>query len=135
MKVSDIYEVYLRSTDLLKPVQVQIAEVTIKTFKDQRTAEESKKIVLHFAGARKTMVLNRTQAKAMAAAVGTDEIEHWPGRAVVLSAGTALNGQATILVSPVVTAPAAGADPLGGGATVAPPGAAAGGDGGKDKAG
>ena len=122
MKVSDVYETYLRAADLQKPVQVQISEVAIKTFNDQKTGEEQRKIVLHFAGAKKTMVLNKTQARAVAAAVGSDDLDGWPGRAVVLSAGTALNGQSTVMVSPVVAAPAAGGDPLG-----------AGGDG-KDKA-
>jgi len=135
MKIGDIYETYLRAADLQKPVQVQISEVTVKTFKDQKSGDEQRKIVLSFEHAKKTMVLNKTQAKAVAAAVGSDEIEHWPGRALVLSAGTAPTGQSTVMVSPVVAAPAAGDNPFAGGATVAPPPAAAGGDDGKDNAG
>lgn len=134
MRVSDIYETYLRPADLQKPVQVQISEVTVKTFKDQKSGDESRKIVLSFEHAKKTLVLNKTQARAVAAAVGTDEIEHWPGRVVVLSSGTAPAGQATVLVSPVVTATAAGTDAiLGGGATVSPPPFVTGGKNGKDK--
>jgi hypothetical protein len=136
MKIGDIYETYLRAADLQKPVQVQISEVTIRTFKDQGTGDTRRKVVLAFFGARKTMVLNKTQARAVAAAVGTDEIEQWLSRSLVLSPGKAVNGQPTILVGPVVTAPAAGGNPFGTGGTVPPvPAAAGGGDDGKDKAG
>jgi hypothetical protein len=133
MKIGDVYETYLRATDLQKPVQVKISKVVVKAFRDQKSGEESKKIVLSFAGARKVMILNKTQARAVAAAVGSDDTDHWQGRAVMLSAGRALNGQSTVVVGPVV--PAGAGNSAGGGATVSPPPAAAGGDDGKNKPG
>jgi hypothetical protein len=116
MKVSDVYQGdYLKAADLQRPVRVTIREVAIKVFKDQQTQEEQRKIVLGFVGAKKEMVLNKTQAKAIAAAVGTDTIDEWAGKAIILSATTAHTGAATILVSPLVTEQENGGDPLAGG--------------------
>ena len=106
MNVNDIYPQteYLKATDLLKPVRVKIADATVKTFTDQKTQEAQRKIVLTFERAKKVFALNKTQARGVAAALGSEDIADWPGREVVLSAGTAHTGQATINVSPVVTA-------------------------------
>lgn len=108
MKVTDIYPAteYLKASDLQRPVKVRIASATVRTFTDQKTQEEQRKIVLSFEKATKVMTLNKTQGLSVAAAVGSDEIEHWPGKEIILSAGIAHNGQGTIIVSPVVTAPA-----------------------------
>lgn len=105
MKVNDIYPQteYLKATDLGKPVRVKIADASVKTFTDQKTQEAQRKIVLTFERATKVFALNKTQARGIAAAVGSEDIADWPGRELVLSAAMAHNGQPTINVSPVVT--------------------------------
>lgn len=106
MRVGDIYPTteYLKAADLTSAKRVRIAEATVKTFTDQKTQETQRKIVLRFERATKVFALNKTQAKSVALAVGSDDISQWPGREVTLSAGVAHNGQQTVIVSPVVTA-------------------------------
>jgi len=114
MKVTDVYPQtdYLKASDLLKPVRVKITEAAVKTFTDQKTQEAQRKIVLSFDRATKVFALNKTQAKATALAVGSEDIADWPGRELVLSAAVASNGQPTINVSPVVTAGATEDNPF-----------------------
>lgn len=105
MKVNEVYPqtTYLKADDLQKPVKVKIATVTVRTFTDQKTNEEQKRIVLSFDKATRVMTCNRTQAYSVTSALGTDDTDQWPGREIILSAGLAHNGYATIIVSPVVT--------------------------------
>lgn len=107
-RVADIYETYLRASDLPKPVQVQIAEAVVRTFHNQMTGEQQRKIVVSFTGHRRLLICNKTQARAISTVLNSDEIETWPGRTIVLSAGVAPGGKSTVLVSP--TAPAEGDD-------------------------
>ena len=105
MKASDLYSSpFLKAGDLQKPIQVTISEIEIAEFTDQKTQQAQKRAVLSFAGAKKKLVLNRTQAGALMAAYG-DELGAWPGRRVILAPGTAHNGQPTVIVSAVPDAP------------------------------
>lgn len=114
MKFTDVYPTteYLKAADLTTAVRVRIADATIRTFRDQKTNEENKKIVLSFERAKKQLVCNRTQAAAVAIAVGVDDIEKWPGKELVLSGGIGPTGTPTVVVSPVVTAPPAEDNPF-----------------------
>jgi len=113
MRITEIYQTteYLKATDLQKPAKVTISDATLKTFRDQKTGESVRKIVLRFERARKVFVLNLTQARAVAFALGTDETDQWIGKDIVLSAGVAHNGQPTIQVSAAVEA-ASGDNPF-----------------------
>ena len=42
------------------------------------------KLVMHFAGKDKALILNRTNCEAMEAITGTDDYGSWVGRSVVL---------------------------------------------------
>lgn len=99
MKVSDLYgSPFLKGSDLAKVTQVTISEYQINEFTDQRTNEKQRRIVLSFHKASKRLVLNATQARALAQAYG-DDPESWIGKGVILSPGQAPNGQPTIIVS------------------------------------
>lgn len=101
MKASDLYaSPYLKGTDIDKPRRMTIAEVSVETFDDQKTGKESRKAVLSFAGAKKQLILNKSNASALIAAYG-DEMADWPGKAVILAQGVAPNGQPTVTVSPL----------------------------------
>jgi len=61
-----------------------------------REGETVRKVAVAFEGARKRLLLNTTQAKALDAGLG--ELERWPGRQVILQPGRTPQGQATIEV-------------------------------------
>lgn len=101
MKASDIYaSPFLKAADLQKPVKLVIADLEIGDFTDQRTQAEQKRVIMGFAGAKKRLILNKTQANALIAAYG-DEMGAWPGKSVILAPGMAPNGQQTVLLSAV----------------------------------
>lgn len=104
-KVSDVYpDKWLRAQDL-EGVEGGFVDVTVDgvTVEELRQVDGSRrrKVVLAFAGARKRLPLNKTQAYAVAKIAGTDEVESWVGVRLRLAAGRAQNGKKTVVVSPV----------------------------------
>ena len=98
MKASDIYaSPFLKATDVTKAVKLTISELEISTFTDEKTQQDSKRVVLSFAGAKKKLILNKTGANNLVAAYG-DELGDWVGKEVILSPGKASNGQAMVMV-------------------------------------
>lgn len=61
--------------------------------------------VLTFESAQKRLVLNKTQAQAMAQITKTEVVSAWAGKRIMLSPGRAHNGKPTIVIS---AAPEAG---------------------------
>ncbi len=100
MKASDIYaSPFLSGSDISKPTKITISDVTVQEFSDQRDPSlKQSKLVLAFAGAKKRLVLNRTNANILVAASG-DDTDRWPGREVIVNRGQAPNGQPTVLVT------------------------------------
>lgn len=70
---------YLKATDL----QGKRALVTISHVKLEDVGDEAKP-VLYFAGKEKGLVLNKTNANMITEIVGSDETDHWKGKAVTL---------------------------------------------------
>jgi len=104
MKVDEIYgSSFLKAVDLPKPVRVRIERVEVGTFSDQKTGDEQLRFVLHFKGAKKSLIVNKTHARAIAGLLG-DESDDWAGREIVLASGVAPSGQPTIVISPAVAA-------------------------------
>jgi hypothetical protein len=95
---------WLRAADLVKPCMVKIAAVTFEELRmpdgKMRTAA-----CVAFERAQKRLVLNVTQARAIAAIVGSEAFADWPGHMVRLSAGMAPNGKATVTVGPAEPPP------------------------------
>jgi hypothetical protein len=74
---------YLKGEDLQgREVRVVIAKVALEAVKSDSGTEQ--KLVAHFVGKDKAMVLNRTNAEAIAAIAGTDDYEQWGGAMCVL---------------------------------------------------
>jgi hypothetical protein len=70
---------YLKAEDLQgKAVRVRIESVTV-----EKLGEDTKP-VLHFRGKDKTLALNKTNANIIAEVLGTDEMDDWEGRDIVL---------------------------------------------------
>lgn len=93
MKVSEEFpSKFLKASDVPKPYSLKIQEVT-KEQVDPNNGTDVK-MVVHFAGAERGLVLNATNAKTMAAAYG-DETAGWVGKPVELYAvETSYRGEA-----------------------------------------
>lgn len=103
-----------------RAVTVTIEAATVEELRNPRTNKPEAKLVVSFAKATKRLVLNKTQAYAIAAATSSQDTDGWPGKRVTLSAATAPNGKATILITPPADAhhnldAGAGADAAGAG--------------------
>lgn len=87
---------WLAASDLPHPVTVTISAANVESLRQQDGTSEPK-LILTFEKATKKMVVNATQAKVLAAALG-DMFGDWPGGRVKLAAGRAQNGRDTIVV-------------------------------------
>ena len=75
-----VFGSYLKAEDLQgKVVNIQIENVTIELVKDGDSDQKEKKLVAHFVGRDKSMILNRTNADALNAIFGTDDFDYWKG--------------------------------------------------------
>ena len=72
---------YLKASDLNgRAVRVTIESVSMEKIGDDR------KMVLHFVGKDKGLVLNKTNANRIVEAVGSDETDDWEGTRITLYA-------------------------------------------------
>lgn len=101
-RVSEIYaSPWLRAEDLQgKTVKVTIASATVERLPQQDGSTEEK-IVVAFVGAKRKLILNKTQGSALAAIAG-DETADWPGAVVHLAPQPTTNGKSTIVILPGV---------------------------------
>lgn len=71
---------YLKAEDLQgRVVNIAIERVSLETVKDQESGKEEQKLVAHFSGKDKGLILNRTNADALNAIFGTDDYDYWKG--------------------------------------------------------
>lgn len=87
---------WLSAADLPHPVTTTISAAKLQELRQQDGSMEWK-LVITFEKATKQWILNRTQASALADALG-DMYGDWPGARVKLAAGRASNGKDTIVV-------------------------------------
>lgn len=99
-KVSEVYaSPWLRSEDLQgRTVKVTIATATVETL-PQADGSQAEKIVVSFVGAKRKLILNKTQAAALVAIAG-DDTDRWIGVVVFLAPQPTNNGKMTIAVLP-----------------------------------
>ena len=86
---------------------VAIHGVQVEKLHNPKTSKQEPRLIAEFHGKDKRLILNKTQAQALAAITGTDDYTRWAGHQIVLSAGIAPNGKGTITISPVPDPPAA----------------------------
>lgn len=100
---------WLKPEDLKRPAVVTVASVDWPSIYDPGTKENVIRPALRFAYRKadgttveldKRLILNKTQALALAKITGTDELDGWTGTAVTLTAGRAHTGAATIVIGP-----------------------------------
>lgn len=91
---------WLSAADLVgRTVTVYIEGCAVETIFNTRLKRNEQKIAVAFHGKQKRLLINKTQAYALAAACGSPETDNWAGHTVLLSVGIAPNGQETIIVT------------------------------------
>lgn len=103
-KVSQVYaSPWLRAEDLQgKTVKVTIAAAAVETL-PQADGSQAEKIVVSFVGAKRKLILNKTQAAALVGIAG-DETADWPSTVLYLAPQPTSNGKFTIAILPGITA-------------------------------
>lgn len=87
---------WLSAADLPHPVTATISKAGVRELR-QQDGTMAQKLIVTFERATKEWILNKTQATALAEALG-DLYSDWPGARVRLAAGRAQNGKDTIVV-------------------------------------
>lgn len=95
-KVSEVYaSPWLKAEDLQgKTVKVTVSQASAETLPNADGSKQDK-IVLTFQGAKRKLILNKTQAAAMAG-IGGDDTDLWRGIEVYLAPQPTNNGKLTI---------------------------------------
>jgi hypothetical protein len=75
---------YLTGDDLDGEVVVTIDRVVLESFRDPRTRVETRKPVMYFQRARRGLIVNRTNWRAVAELYG-DESDGWTGKRIALA--------------------------------------------------
>lgn len=101
MKVTEMYpDKWLKAEHLQgRTITVYVQESTVEQLFNTQAKKKEPKFVLHFYKAKLPMILNKTQALAMARITGEDDSDLWKGHYIALSPATAPNGQETIAIS------------------------------------
>jgi|GEM_PF-2232837 len=98
-------------------VTVAIAAITLEKVRNPRTNREQDKLALTFHGKQKRLLINQTQAFAIAGITGSKETDTWPGHLITLSVTVAHNGAKTFAITAPPDPPAQAPKPMGNGAT------------------
>lgn len=78
---------FLKQEDLQgKAIKAVIASVEPEEVKNTDSGKHENKLVMHFAGKDKALILNRTNCESLEEICGTDDYASWVGHAVVLYA-------------------------------------------------
>ena len=89
---------YLRRSDLQgKTWTMVVSSVEVKLMRSKFSNEDEWKAVLHFEGAQKGLVLNKTNAVKMAALARDESFEKWTGLRVAL-VPSMYKGKETIVI-------------------------------------
>lgn len=106
--VDDLYpRQWVAAADLNgKAVAVKIVRVDVETFHVPAINEKKTAAVLSFEGARRRLILNKTQCRALAEITRSGQFKDWIGKTVALQAAKAPNGKPTIAILPARSAPA-----------------------------
>lgn len=81
-----------------RAVAVKIQKATVEQIR-QYNGQKEARIVLDFAGKSKRLILNKTQAFAVATVAGTEDLDQWVGVDLVLKVATLKTGKPTIEVA------------------------------------
>lgn len=97
---------WLKALDIQgRAVAVVVEKVTVEELR-QPDGKKETKLIVAFRGKAKRLILNKSQALALADFAKTEEFARWVGLAVVLEPGRASNGRDTVFIRPTAKAPA-----------------------------
>jgi hypothetical protein len=83
-KLDDVFpSKFLKGGDLSKPITLTIERTPLEPLKSS-DGKEQIKTVLYFVGAKKGLVLNKTNWCAIADITGDDDSDNWPGHKIEL---------------------------------------------------
>lgn len=89
-----VFGSFLKTEDLQdRPVRVTVESVSIEVIKGHEGAADEKKLVAHFAGKDKGLVLNKTRCEQLEAVFGTDDYEEWVGPVQLIPGTTKFGGK------------------------------------------
>lgn len=98
MNIEEVYpKEWISPADITRPVTVTISHAGKKAVYNQRECREEIKIAVSFSGAKKRLLLNKTQAYVLARMFGLDT-DAWIGKRIALTTGLAPNRQQTIII-------------------------------------
>jgi hypothetical protein len=101
---------YLKAEDLQgRDVFVVLEGVTLEAIKGKEGEPSENKLVAHFKGKDKTLILNRTRCEQLATIFGDDDYDNWAGPVTLATGSTKFGGKtvACIDIKPRAAKPAA----------------------------
>ena len=105
---------YLSPADLRGKVhQVTLERISVRACYDPRQRTEVDKLMLHFTGRRRGLILSRPAATACEK-VWSDTLAHWIGQRATIAPTVAQNGRETISIEPLPPTAAAVAQQVAG---------------------
>ena len=78
-----------------RTVRVAIAGVSVEPVYNPRTRRQEEHLIVAFHGKELRLIVNKTQAVALAAITRTEDYTAWPSHGIVLSVGKSPNGMDT----------------------------------------
>ena len=102
--IDDLFDFWLSPEDINRPVTVTVKRAYVDEVYNPRRRCNEWKGILDF-GRTKALILNKTQASAMADITGSRTITDWTGTRIVLFPDTASNGKDTIGIDRTTAAP------------------------------
>lgn len=100
MNVKQIFPSQWLSPDDIgsRRVEVVISGAAMAEIHNRRTNQPEDRLALSFQKATKRLLVNKTQAFAIAELTGNNDTDHWAGHRIALRVGRAPNGKPTIVV-------------------------------------
>jgi hypothetical protein len=98
MNAYDLYTFYIEAADLKGQAhKVKVEGVEVSEVFNPGKKKNEKKIILHLAGKKKVLSLNKTRTKQMIELTGTPEIEQWTGAEIMIEPAKQ-SGKDTIII-------------------------------------
>jgi hypothetical protein len=82
MKVGKFLSSYLRAADVTQPVTITVERVVEETV--GRPGKSERKLVLHYRGGTKVVVLSKTMLGQLVEILKSDDTDDWAGKRVVM---------------------------------------------------
>lgn len=113
--IDDIFpDKWLKASHLIMPdsrrpiIPVTVRGAGVEQLHNPKTNQKEPRLVIEFEGKDKRLILNKTQATAIAEITHTKDYTRWRGARLAIQAGIALNKKDTILILTPASTPTQG---------------------------